>query len=1034
MFEVGIMESRSLTGEAVAAGQKNREKQYWLNNLAGFTGKTGFPFPRKKLRNTTGAGDAAFNETRFTFTDEMNRKLLKLSNNADSRLFMILVAALTVLLKKYTGKYDIVLGCPVLKQDIDTKFINTVLPLRCRIEQGATFKDLLLNTKQTIIQATENQNYPLKVLLNQLNLPYSEQGFVLFDTAVLLENIHKKSYIMHLHPNIIFSFSHAGEQVVGDLEYNSQLYEQDAIRQIANHYNILLEKVLENVNLEISRVDILSAEERRQLLEEFNDTRVPFPSQKTMQQLFEEQAARTPGNLAVVGTSLIAPGSSEQEQHTRTYGELNERANRLAALLRTRGIGRGTIVGIIAERSLDTITGLLGILKAGGAYLPIDPAFPHERVKYMLADSNTNLLLTQNPPGQTIHRECEILDLTDAAIQAESDENPEHLNQPGDLAYIMFTSGSTGKPKGVMIEHRQVIAVLARYAAAYNPGDHFNVLQLTGYTFDPSVEQAFGALFNGAAFFVVPMELLADVTQLRSYIQRNRIHIINFVPSLLDELLCSGPRLESIKYIISGGDKLDDSLKDKIIKVGYQLYNHYGPTETCIDALAGKCSADQDVTLGKPIDNTRCYVLDKDNALVPIGITGELCIAGDGVGRGYLNNPELSAEKFIPNPFEPGQTLYKTGDLAQWTAGGEFQFMGRLDRKVKVRGFRIEPEEIEAVIKENPSVEEAAVIVKDIMPTADPAEIERCLVEVEGLSTEEVQRQTIEYEQAEEKRKKEDQGEKDNRGIHILNTPDFEITLKIKNHGFIKPPQEYQANWNIRRLLEEFGDDLAHLDKQAARFVEGTGRIEIDEDWKKSQATYDGSQLIIDEQQVMQDWQHPLMKKMATIAAENHGDVLEVGFGMGISATYMMEMGVKSYSVIECNEGVIKYFNKWRERYPDVNIRLIEGMWQDVTGQLEMYDSIFFDTYPLSEEEFFKHVINSVTFAEHFFPTAYKHLRKGGVFTYYTNEIDTYSRRHQQLVFKYFDTFSLSVVKPLQPPPDCKNWWADSMVAIKAVK
>ncbi len=268
----------------------------------------------------------------------------------------------------------------------------------------------------------------------------------------------------------------------------------------------------------------------------------------------------------------------------------------------------------------------------------------------------------------------------------------------------------------------------------------------------------------------------------------------------------------------------------------------------------------------------------------------------------------------------------------------------------------------------------------------------------------------------------------------ITRRKQFDLSLNLKENGFINPPDPLQQNWTIVRAMDELADDFIHLDSLTKRFVDGSKRKEIVENWAKTQAKYDDSQLIINGQQVMQDWERPYMEAMAKVATETHGDVLEVGFGMGISASYMLAMGVKSYTVIECNNDVKKQFEKWKEKYPDTETRLVLGEWQDVISDLGLFDAIFFDTYPLSEEEFNEYVVDSVTFAEHFFEAAAKHLKEGGIFTYYSNEIDSVSRRHQRTLFKYFKEITFSVCQPLFPPEDCNYWWADSMVVTKCIK
>lgn len=651
----------------------------------------------------------------------------------------------------------------------------------------------------------------------------------------------------------------------------------------------------------------------------------------------------------------------------------------------------------------------------------------------------------RHAPDKQFAREIILIDhlIEELNISGVRDENLLDINQPSDLAYTMFTSGSTGVPKGVMIEHRNAVNVLEWFGNNYGlqPGTH--VLQISDYTFDPSVEQIFSTLLHGATLFILRKELILDQKKFAEFIEKYDIHIINFIPSFLHELLGEGKRLKSLRAVIPGGEKLTESVKNQLLDRGYPLYNHYGPTETTIDALAAPCSHEA-VYIGKPIANTRCYIMDRCGHLVPIGVSGELYIAGAGVSRGYLNNPELTVERFNrSNRTNRTYILYKTGDLARWLPDGNIEFMGRVDNQVKIRGYRIEPQEIEAVLKQHPSIQQVVVLLQEEPlgvvgnePNPGAAKSNNrlentaefiALLDGEGINPEIIKLYLDEIENTSWQ-----DGVKEK--VQVVRNDRFEIMLRIYDDKFIRPPHDHQQNWHIQRALEEFKDDLFHLDKQARRFVVGSKRELITGSLKNSEVHFEDTQLIINDQQVMQDWQHPLMKKMAEIAAESHGDVLEIGFGMGISASYIMERGVKSYTVVECNEQVVDYFQQWRKRYPGENITLIQGKWQDVTDRLGQYDSIFFDTYPLDEEEYYEYVINSITFAEHFFPTASRHLRSGGVFTYYTNEIDTFSRRHQRLVLEYFDAFSLSVVKQLKPPPDCKNWWADSMVAIKAVK
>jgi hypothetical protein len=443
-----------------------------------------------------------------------------------------------------------------------------------------------------------------------------------------------------------------------------------------------------------------------------------------------------------------------------------------------------------------------------------------------------------------------------------------------------------------------------------------------------------------------------------------------------------------------------------------RLVNAYGLTETTIGASlcplgAGEADPDRSriASIGRPIAGVRLYVLDDRLKPAPLGAVGEIHVAGANLSRGYLDQPGWTAEGFLPDPFavDAGGRMYRTGDLGRMLPDGRLEYVGRRDRQVKVRGYRVELAEIEAALREHPAVRDAVVVLG--RPGAR-----------HGGRTKPSGPMPVE------------------RSRFLRRAPSFQISLDVDDERFVEMPKPELREWLLQRQLDELRDDLVHLDRVAGRFVTGSRRTGIGEGWEESRARYDEDELVIEEQQVMQSWERPLMKAMARIVAETGGDVLEVGFGMGISATFIQEAGVRSHTIVECNQDVIEEFHRWRSRYPDRDIRLVEGKWQDVEDRLDGFDGVFFDTYPVDEEEFREYVLRHITFAQHFFPTAAKCLRKGGIFTYYTNEIDTFSRRHQRLVFEHFDSLSLEVVRGLRPPKDCNYWWADSMVVAKAVR
>ncbi len=998
----------------IAAQQNVKERQYWLKKMSGYPGKSSFTYDNSEEGSEANRDDSIT----FIFSKNMNERLAALSRGSDEALHLVLLTALVLLLEKYTGNNDITVAIPVYSDpNSQGEFINTVLPIRTQIENNTTFKELLFKVRETVIEANEHLNYPIEVLAEQLNLSFSTGDFPLFDIALLVRNIHDKKYLRHIHFKMIFSFRRTDEIIEGEVEYRTSCYKKTRVEQVIKHFILLVEKAVTNPEEKLANLSILSDEEKKQVLVDFNDTGTAYAGDKTLIQWISGQIKKTPDHIAAVETAPNERGPSGP--CVITYRELDKKSDQLFSRLQGKGIQADTIVGIMGERSIGMIVGMLGILKTGGAYLPIDPGYPRDWIETVIKDSGLEILLTRqnldNPlefPGDFIY-----LDLPKSEELEWGGTDSQKPGRPGDLAYIIYTSGSTGKPKGVMIEHANVSPILHWFAETYNIKTGYHVLQAANVCFDVSVEEIFVSLIFGAVLFIPGKETLLSPMESISYFEKHDINILQFVPVMLEHILAESKRINCLDVVICGGDKLEEFLKNLIITKGYNLYNHYGPTEVTVDAAVSHCDSSP-VTIGKPISCATVYIVDKNNQLLPVGIPGELCIGGTGLARGYLNQPELTSGKFTMfNPGYPPDAppirIYRSGDRGRWLPGGNIEFLGRLDHQVKIRGYRIELQEIQSVLKSNPLVDDAVVFLEEVT-NAD---------ELSTIPLDEADQFINQIKKNHPSKIKQ-----------FLDENNYELTLEIKNDNFINTPQAHQRNWILQRIINEYKDDLLHLDKQTRHFIKGTQRKEITADWKTDKALYDDSRLTIAGQQVMQDWEVPLMKKMAQIAAESRGDVLEVGFGMGIAATYLLEMGVKSYTVIECNDDVVKHFQEWRRKYPHANIRLLHGKWQEVRDQLDTYDAIFFDTYPLDEEEFLDYVVNHITFAEHFFPTAAKHLREGGVFTYYTNEIDSFSRRHQRLVFDYFDILSLEIVKPLTPPADCEYWWADSMAAVKAIK
>ncbi|MBI5100065.1 MAG: amino acid adenylation domain-containing protein [Nitrospirae bacterium] len=650
--------------------------------------------------------------------------LQSLSLKEGVTLFMTLLAAFQVLLHRYTGQDDIVIGIPIANRNRAATegligfFVNTLV-MRTDTSGDPVFRELLKQVQKTTLDAYTHQDLPFEKLVEELQPERDLSRNPLFQVMFALQNIPVAA--LNLTGLIPSRMKIEEKRTKFDLEvelwkteeglkatfvYNTDLFDIATIKRMAGHYQMILDGVVANPDRKLSELPLLTEPERHQILTEWNDTAAVYPEDKCIHKLFEEHVERVPNNIAVVF-----------KDKKITYSDLNERANQLARGLRTEGVRSDVIVGIMVHRSIDMILGLLGILKAGGAYLPIDPQYPDSRIEYMLKDSNARILLTQGNLMNRLAYDGNRIALDKDSFIKEDASNLDMTGSPCDLAYLIYTSGSTGMPKGVMLEHRGVVNLSEWFNRKYDLSKNRNVIQNTIFSFDVAVEEIIVTLTSGACLFLPGNEETIDKDKFLTFIKENRINIAQFVPTTLREFLADTDKIESLNIVICGGEALDELLKEQILQKGYALYNNYGPTEITVDALSTRCS-NKKVTIGKPISNKKCYILDKRFNPVPIGIAGELCIGGAGLARGYLNCPELTAEKFIPNSFsdEPGARLYRTGDLARYLPDGNIEFLGRIDHQVKIRGFRIEIGEVEAILGHHPDVKETIVIVREDQP------------------------------------------------------------------------------------------------------------------------------------------------------------------------------------------------------------------------------------------------------------------------------------------------------------------------------
>jgi amino acid adenylation domain-containing protein len=596
-----------------------------------------------------------------------------------------------------------------------------LLPSRVKLDEGQPFAEVLEQTEAARQEAAKWQEYfsweglgleadaGTRLCPSQFEyepwVAHPEEGFTLAEVSDHPEPFRLKLRCVE-----------AGERgprgLRADILWDREVLSAEAAEILSEQLRVLLEDTLRNPARAVGKLALADGARLRQRLARWNDTRDEAIRQKLVHELFEEQAARTPEAVAVV---------SEGEQVS--YAELNRRANQLAHYLRGLGVGPDTLVGLLLERSVELVVAVLGVLKAGGAYLPLDSAYPPERLRFMLEDASANLLLTQGAPEDFLPAGERVVDL-DAErerLAAERVENPPHTADAGDLAYVIYTSGSTGRPKGVMISHGSICNRLLWMVGAFPLTADDRVLQKTPFSFDASVWEFFVPLFAGAQLVMARPGGHQDSAYLRKTVAEQRITTLQLVPSMLQVFL-EGDDLtacNSLRRMFCGGELLPFNLQERFFaNFDASLQNLYGPTEVSIDASCWVCQRDSQqkfVPIGRALSNTRLYILDAEMQPAPVGVVGELYVGGDGLARGYLKRPALTAERFVPDPFsaEPGGRLYRTGDAARLLAGGEVEFLGRRDSQIKMRGFRIEPGEIEAALCAHPTVAEAAVVARD---------------------------------------------------------------------------------------------------------------------------------------------------------------------------------------------------------------------------------------------------------------------------------------------------------------------------------
>jgi amino acid adenylation domain-containing protein len=640
-------------------------------------------------------------------------------------LFTTLLAAQYVLLHRLTGQSDVAVGIPVAdrsSKETEALVAHCInfLPVRLQMASQSSFEDILAEVKKTFLAAYDHRACTLGTLIQKLNLPRDQSRMPLAPVAFNLDRLRASAVFPDLETEVspnrkgLCSFdlnlnvSDANRHARLDCRYNANLFRPETIRRWLGHFQTLLQGIVLNPRQRISELPLLPEAERNQLLVEWNNTAVEYPRDKCPHHLFEEQVCRTPEAPAVVFGDK-----------TLTYSELDRQADQVASGLRALGIGPETPVGLCLERSDTMVIALLGILKAGGAYVPLDPAYPAERIGLMLRGTRALLMLAQRKFGPSL--ESEFSDMKRAFVEDllapsgnGSDRKPVDPDITSrDLAYVIHTSGSTGVAKPVAIEHRNAVNFISWAGRVFTREELAGVLFSTSICFDLSVFEVFGTLCNGGKLIVA-----ANAMELPELPARNQVTLINTVPSAAASLLRANAIPSSVRVMNLAGEPLKQELVDKLYGLENieKVYDLYGPSETTTYSTYSLRQKGGGETIGRPIANTQVYLLDAQLQPVPIGIPGEIYIGGDGVARGYLYRPELTAERFVVNPVAQKNAVlsearvYKTGDLARWLPDGSLQFLGRTDSQVKIRGFRVEPGEVQTVLLQHAAVQEAFVM------------------------------------------------------------------------------------------------------------------------------------------------------------------------------------------------------------------------------------------------------------------------------------------------------------------------------------
>jgi iturin family lipopeptide synthetase B len=705
---------------------KEQEK-YWLDLYSDEKTILQLPVDYKRPSFKSYKGDTV----RFVISEKESNSIKDIGREHGGTLFITLLSIFHIILHKICNQEDIITGTPIAGrrhtdlENIIGMFVNT-LALRSRPKGELTFLEYMAQVKDSTLKAYDNQDYQFEDLVEKVNVERDASRNPLFDVMFNLLN-HRSTYknsngLADIYTDkfnkevniakfdLLLTAIDCGEEIKFSLEYCTDLFKENTIKRLISYFKSVVTAIVSNNNIKISDIEIITDGEKNEILYEFNNTAAKYSKDKVIHELFKKQVEKSKDAIAV----------TYQNKHI-TYGELDDKSSKFGQYLRHRGITRNYPVGIMVNRSIDFIIGVLGIIKAGGAIVPIDPNYPQERIDYMVGNSDIKIIISQKGIKCNSDK-IEVINIDDESNFNHYGNTVDNINTGNDLLYVIYTSGTTGTPKGVMIEHNNIVNLIEFQYSKTNINFNSSILQYASISFDVCYQEIFSTLLSGGHLFIVEEEGRIDMGQLFQFIDSNHIDVL-FWPTALTKFVFRDEKFvelfpRTVKHIITAGEQLiiPKELKHLLIRRKIFLHNHYGPSETHVVTTL-TINPDEEIpeipTIGRPISNNRIYIFDRNLHLQPIGITGELYISGENVGRGYHNNEALTNERYILDPFYSDERMYKTGDIAKWNNDGTIEYLGRIDHQVKIRGFRIELNEIEHHLLTYKCIQEVVVIVRE---------------------------------------------------------------------------------------------------------------------------------------------------------------------------------------------------------------------------------------------------------------------------------------------------------------------------------